>query len=218
MQDKKYAEFMCKLIPTVPAERIIGVRTPALRTYAKEFAKQATPSQMQSFLSALPHSYFEENQLHGFIMSGIKDFDECIRYLTAFLPYIDNWATCDQTSPRVLKKYKQELLPLIDEWLTSGHVYTIRFAIGMLMQHFLDEDFNPEYMHKVCAVTNDDYYVKMEVAWYFATALAKQWEAALPILQKSVLPEWTHNKTIQKAVESYRITAEQKQYLRTLRR
>lgn len=214
MQDLKYREFHSKLMPTIDPERIIGVRTPLLRKFAKEVIKSGSA---EAFLDSLPHKYYEENNLHGFIVSELKDYSEAVRRMDEFLPYVDNWATCDSTSPKVFKKHKAELLSEIDRWLASDKVYTARFGIEMLMSHYLDDDFKPEYLEKVAAVKGEDYYIKMMVAWYFATALAKQYEATLPYIQKRVLEVWTHNKTIQKAVESYRITDEQKTYLRTLK-
>lgn len=214
-QDENYAQFQRKLIPTVDPDTIIGVRTPALRSMAKKLYRE---NQYEAFLEELPHAYFDENQLHGFLVSEIRDFDRCIEALERFLPYIDNWATCDQTSPKIFKKRKQELLPYIETWLTSEHVYTVRFAVGMLMQHFLDEDFRPEYLDWVAGVRSEEYYVNMEIAWYMATALAKQWEAAVPYIENGRLDRWVHNRTIQKARESYRITDEQKQYLKALKR
>ncbi len=214
-QDENYAQFQRKLIPTVDPDTIIGVRTPALRSMAKKLYRE---NQYEAFLEELPHAYFDENQLHGFLVSEIRDFDRCIEALEHFFPYIDNWATCDQTSPKIFKKRKQELLPYIETWLTSEHVYTVRFAVGMLMQHFLDEDFRPEYLDWVAGVRSEEYYVNMEIAWYMATALAKQWEAAVPYIENGRLDRWVHNRTIQKARESYRITDEQKQYLKALKR
>lgn len=213
-RDERYAEFQSRLIPTIPADTIIGVRTPALRKLAKEFAKD---ERCGDFLRELPHGFFEENQLHGFIVSEIKDFGECVEQLERFLPYIDNWATCDQTSPKCFKKHKAELLPLIRKWLEADHVYTVRFGIGMLMQHFLDEDFKPEYAALVAGIRSDEYYINMEIAWYMATALAKQWDAAIPYLETAALDKYTHALTIRKACESYRISPEQKEYLKTLR-
>lgn len=213
MQDLKYRDFQAKLMPTVDKETIIGVRTPMLRQFAKELRKEGT----EDFLNSLPHSYYEENNLHGFIVSEIKDYGEAVRRMDEFLPYVDNWATCDSTSPKAFKKHKTELLAEIDRWLKSDKVYTIRFGIEMLMSFYLDDDFKPEYLDKVAAVHHNDYYVKMMAAWFFATALAKQYDATLPIIEKHVLEPWTHNKSIQKAVESYRITDEQKAYLRTLK-
>ena len=214
LQDKKYAAFQAKLIPTVEAERIIGVRTPELRRFAKELFGDGDTA---AFLSSLPHRYFEEDQLHAFVISLEKDFDKCIAEVEAFLPFVDNWATCDQLSPKAFKKEPEKLLPYICAWLHSDKVYTVRFAIGMLMQHFLDGKFDPQYADMVAAVRSDEYYVNMMIAWYFATALAKQYAAILPYLEGRKLADWTHNKAIQKSVESYRITAEQKAYLKTLK-
>ena len=215
LQDKGYREMQVTIIPTVDADSIIGVRTPALRQLAKEFAKREDISE---FLSDLPHKFFEENQLHAFILSGMKDAESCIRLVDEFLPYVDNWATCDQMSPKVFKKHKQLLLEYVDKWIRSEHTYVKRFAIGMLMEHFLDEDFKTSYLTKVSKIRSEEYYVNMMIAWYFATALAKQYEDTLPFIEKQKLDKWTHNKSIQKAVESYRITQEQKEYLKTLKR
>lgn len=212
-QDMKYREFQSKLIPGIDPRTVIGVRTPLLRKMAKELEK----SDREQFLSELPHTYFEENQLHGFILSELKSFEECVEKLEKFLPYVDNWATCDQTSPKVFKKHKAELLPYIQRWLESKYTYTVRFGIGMLMRHFLDEDFKQEYVQMVTAVHSEEYYINMEIAWYMATALAKQWESVIPYVEKRMLDPWTQNKMISKAVDSYRITKEQKEYLRTLR-
>jgi 3-methyladenine DNA glycosylase AlkD len=212
-QDEKYAQFQRKLLPTVDPAKIIGVRTPVLRKIAKLFKKN---EECTVFLRELPHTYFEENLLHGIIISEITDFQSCIQQLEQFLPYVDNWAVCDQTAPKVFKKHKEELLPYIRKWLTSEHVYTVRFAIGMLMQHFLDDDFKQEYLDMVTGIKSDEYYINMEIAWYMATALAKQWETAIPYLETKKMDRWVHNRTIQKAIESLRITDEQKKYLRTL--
>ena len=214
LQDVKYGEFQAKLLPTVDPDTIIGVRTPALRALAKTMAKEPD---VNRFLDALPHRWFDENQLHAFILSGMKDYDGCIGQVERFLPFIDNWATCDQLSPKVFKKNKEDLLRHAREWIRSGRTYTIRFGIGMLMEHFLDADFDPEYPEMVAAVESDEYYVNMMRAWYFATALAKQYDTEVPYIEEQRLDRWTHNKTIQKAVESYRITPEQKEYLRSLR-
>lgn len=215
LQDKGYREMQVTIIPTLEADSIIGVRTPALRQLAKEFAKREDISE---FLTDLPHKFFEENQLHAFILSGMKDAESCIRLVDEFLPYVDNWATCDQMSPKVFKKHKQLLLEYVDKWIRSEHTYVKRFAIGMLMEHFLDEDFKTSYLTKVSKIRSEEYYVNMMIAWYFATALAKQYEDTLPFIEKQKLDKWTHNKSIQKAVESYRITPEQKEYLKTLKR
>ena len=214
LRDEKYRDFQRKLIPTVRPETVIGVRTPALRAYAKELLKRPD---IGEFLSALPHESFDENQLHAFILSEIKDFDRCAAGVERFLPFVANWATCDQLSPKVFGKHHAELLPLVKAWIASGETYTVRFGIGMLMAHFLDADFDPVYPEWVTAVQSEEYYVNMMRAWYFATALAKQYGAVLPYLEQRRLDVWTHNKTIQKAVESYRIADEQKAYLRTLR-
>jgi len=214
LQDKKYRDFQIKLIPTIDPETVIGVRTPELRKMAKEFSKR---DDLAEFMGELPHKLFEENQLHAFILSGMKDYAECIKGLQAFLPFIDNWATCDQLSPKVFKKHKEELLPHIKEWLKSDDTYTLRFAIGMLMEHYLDEDFDIAYPETVAAVESEEYYVNMMRAWYFATALAKQYDAVLPFIEGKRLDDWTHNKTIQKSVESNRITSEQKEYLKSLK-
>jgi 3-methyladenine DNA glycosylase AlkD len=213
-QDKKYRDFQKKLIPTVAEDTVIGVRTPALRAYAKDLGKRA---EVQEFLEDLPHAYFDENQLHAFLLSGMKDYEACVAGVDAFLPYVDNWATCDQMSPKVFKKHRKELLAKIREWLRSDETYTVRFAIGMLMEHFLDEDFDPAYPEMVSKVRSEEYYINMMTAWYFATALAKQYDAVLPYIREKKLDVWTHNKTISKAVESYRITPEQKAYLKTLK-
>ena len=214
MQDKKYRDFQAKLIPTVATDSVIGVRTPALRTYAKELLKEG---KYEVFLQDLPHRYFDENQLHAFIISGIKDYEKCMEELCRFLPYVDNWATCDQMSPKVFRKQKAELLKQIKKWIKSDETYTVRFAIGMLMEHFLDDDFAPEYPKMVASVRSEEYYINMMIAWYFATALAKQYEAVLPYIEEKKLDPWTHNKAIQKSVESYRITDEQKTYLKSLK-
>lgn len=214
LQDVKYKEFHSKLMPTIDPEKIIGVRTPVLRKYAKEFGKQP---ETQEFLTCLPHEYYEENNLHAFLLEQIKDFDGCIQALEQFLPYVDNWATCDMMSPKVLGKHLPELMLIIRKWLASEHVYMVRYAIGCLMKYYLDEAFEVEYLQLVAGIASEAYYIKMMQAWYFATALAKQYDAAVIYLEKEKLDVWVHNKTIQKAVESYRISNEQKQYLRTLR-
>jgi 3-methyladenine DNA glycosylase AlkD len=213
--DEPYRRFQSKLLPTVDPQRIIGVRTPTLRKLAKQFRQDEGCG---GFLAALPHTYFEENLLHGILISENPDFQSCVGQLERFLPYVDNWAVCDQTSPKVFKKQRGELLPHIQRWLASEHVYTVRFAIGMLMRHFLDEEFQPEYLDMVTGIRSKEYYVNMEIAWYMATALAKQWESAVPYLEEDTMERWTHNRTIQKARESFRITKAQKEYLKTLRR
>ena len=208
LQDKKYQEMQRRLIPNIAPETILGVRTPELRRLAREIEDK------DAFFQGLPHRYFEENQLHSFLLEREKKFDTVISEVEAFLPYVDNWATCDQLSPEVFKKYREELLPYIHRWIASEHPYTIRFGIGMLMNHYLDEDFNPAYPELVAAIRNGEYYVRMMVAWYFATALAKQYDTILPFIAEQHLEKWTHNKAIQKAVESYRITPAQKEVLK----
>ena len=214
MRDEKYATFQAKLIPGIDPKAVIGVRTPQLRSYAKKLVKEEG---VADFLKVLPHEYFDETQLHAFIISEMKDFDGCLAEVNRFLPYVDNWATCDQLSPKVFGKHKDRLLPQIINWMKSDETYTIRFGIGMLMQHYLDDDFRPEYPQMVAEIRSDEYYVNMMIAWYFATALAKQYQTVLPFIEDRKLDAWTHNKAIQKAVESYRITAEQKEYLKTLK-
>lgn len=214
LQDVKYRDFQGKLIPTVSADTIIGVRTPELRKLAKQMSKR---EDIEEFLKQLPHGYFDENQLHGFIISEIKDFRRCMAEVNRFLPFVDNWATCDQTSPKVFKKHRQDLPAYIKEWIASDRTYTVRFAVGMLMEHFLDEDFDAAYLQMVSQVRSEEYYINMMIAWYFATALAKQYDAALPFIKEKRLDSWTHNKAIQKCIESRRITAEQKEYLRSLK-
>ena len=214
LQDLKYRDMQIKIIPTLDPETIIGVRTPDLRTMAKEMLRTGDH---KAFLEELPHRYFEENQLHAFILSGMKDYDECMQELERFLPYVDNWATCDQMSPKVFRKHRKELMARIREWIRSEKPYTVRFGAGMLMEHFLDEDYDPEYPAMVAGIRSEEYYVNMMIAWYFATALAKQYESVLPFIEERRLDDWTHNKAIQKSVESRRITEEQKTYLRSLR-
>lgn len=214
LQDEKYRDFQVKLIPSVDPATVIGVRTPELRKLAKELAKR---DDIDMFLDALPHDYFDENQLHAFILSGMKDYAGCMAGVCAFLPYVDNWATCDQMSPKAFSKNKDDLLVHIKDWLQSDKTYTIRFAAGMLMEHFLGDDFDAAYPELVAGISSDEYYVNMMRAWYFATALAKQYESIIPFIEEKKLDSWTHNKAIQKSVESYRITPEQKAYLKTLK-
>ena len=214
-QDTKYREMQVKILPSLSPGAIVGVRTPDLRKYAKEIGRR---EDVKEFLESLPHRFFEEKQLHAFIISELKDYGQCMTELTRFLPYVDNWATCDQMSPRVFKKRRQELLPSIREWIASGRCYTVRFGLKMLMEHFLDDDFSPDYVEMAAGIKSDEYYVNMMIAWYFATALAKQYDTVLPFIEGNRLAPWTHNKAIQKAVESYRIAEEQKDYLLSLRR
>ena len=214
LQDTEYRDFHARLMPTVDKEKVIGVRTPVLRKYAGELSGQP---EAQEFLKTLPHTYYEENNLHGFLLEKIKDYDTCMGEMKKFLPYIDNWATCDGVAPKVFGRHKEELIKEIPGWLESGQTYVIRFGVNMLMRFFLDEDFKPEYAEKVAAIRSEEYYVKMVVAWYFATALAKQYDAVIPFLEERCLENWTHQKTIQKARESYRISPAQKEYLKTLK-
>lgn len=214
LQDLKYRDFHSKLLPGVDKETIIGIRTPVLRKFAKEFSKR---KEAEEFLQDLSHQYYEENNLHMMIITGIKDYDKCLEEIKKFVPYINNWATCDLPLPKCFGKHEEELLPQIREWIASDHTYTIRYGLGTLMSLYLDENFKPEYLELAASVRSEEYYVNMMMAWYFATALAKQWEATVPYIEQRKLPQWVHRKTIQKAVESYRITSEQKTYLESFR-
>ena len=213
LRDESYAYFQAKLIPNIPREKIIGVRTPIIKSLAKKISDEAR----DAFIKELPHDYFDEDQLHAFIISLDKDFDKCIFEVETFLPYINNWATCDQLSPVAFKKNPERLLPYIKKWIASEKTYTVRFAIGLLLQHFLGDNFCVEYAETVASVRSDEYYVKMMVAWYFATALAKRYDDVLPFIENNALDRWAHNKAIQKSVESYRIKSEQKEYLKSLK-
>lgn len=215
MQDLPYRDFQSKLMPTVAKETIIGVRTPELRKLAKEFAEM---EEKEQFLSELPHKYYEENNLHALLLEKEKDYEQLIARLDEFLPHVDNWATCDMMRPKVLRKHLPEFLLKIKEWLASEHTYTIRYSIGMLLSFYLDDAFQTEYLEWIANVHSEEYYVRMMVAWYFATALAKQYEQTIAYLEQHRLSVWEHNKTIQKAIESYRMTDGQKDYLRTLKR
>ncbi len=215
LEDKDYAEFQRKLIPNVAPETIIGVRTPELRKLAKEAAK--LPG-IEEYMKVLPHGYYEEYNLHGILIEGIKDYDRCIEELNEFLPYVDNWATCDLVSPKVFKKHLPELIGQIRIWMSSDRPYTIRFGMEALMRHFLDDQFQPEYLELAAGIRSEEYYVNMMTAWFFATALAKQYDKTISYIEEQRLDEWTHNKAIQKAIESYRVSDEQKAYLRTLKR
>lgn len=215
LQEVEYADFQSKLTTGIDRERFIGVRVPKLRKLAKLLSKT---KEAEEFLGKLPHYYFEENMLHGLLIAEIKDYDMCITALEKFLPFIDNWAVCDTLSPNVFKKHKAELFSKIKKWSASKDTYTCRFGIGMLMQHFLDEDFSPEHLKIPLSIHSEEYYVNMMLAWYFATALAKQWKHAVVLLENGALDKWVHNKTIQKARESFRITGTQKEYLRKLKR
>ena len=214
LQDTGYRDFHAALMPTVPKELVIGVRSPALRALARELKGT---EQAAAFMAELPHQYYEENNLHAALIGHIRDFDACMAAVERFLPYVDNWATCDMMNPKALAKDKAALLEHIRLWLQSGHTYTVRFGMGMLMRHFLEEDFREAYLALVASVQSEEYYIRMMQAWYFATALAKQYEAAVQYLEQRKLGVWVHNKTIQKARESYRISGEQKEYLKSLK-
>lgn len=214
LQDLKYKDFQCKLMPTVDPDTVVGVRTPELRKLGKEMAKR---DDVDEFLKELPHKYYDMNNVHGFIIEAGKDYNQVIERLEAFLPYVDNWATCDLMSPKIFKKHLPELYTKIKEWIASSETYTIRFGIEMLMSFYLDENFKEEYLELVAGVKSAEYYVNMMIAWYFATALAKQYDKTVPYIENHRLEKWTHNKTIQKSVESYRITDEQKAYLKTFK-
>lgn len=215
LQDKEYMKFLSKLTPNVSEDTIIGVRIPEIRKLAKKLVKN---NEYEDFLKELPHKYYDENLLHGAIISESKNFEKCIKLLDNFLPFVDNWAVCDTISPKIFKKYKKELIEKIKEWSQSDKTYTCRFGVEMLMTHFLDEDFKKEYLEVVADIHSEEYYVKMVVAWFFATALAKQWDYAVIYLENNRLDVWAHNKTIQKARESLRILEDKKGYLKGLKR
>ena len=213
-QDTKYRDFQAPLFPNINKEKMIGVRTPELKKLAKELYGKELANE---FIETLPHQYFDENQLHAFIISLIKDYQTCLKEVEKFLPFIDNWGTCDQLSPKVLAKHKDELIVAIKKWLKSKHTYTVRFAIGLLLGLYLDDSFKEEYMELISNIKSEEYYINMMIAWFFATALAKQYKTAIKYIEEKKLSFWVHNKTIQKAVESYRINDEQKVYLKSLK-
>ena len=235
LRDENYAAFSAKLIPTVPADRFIGVRSPQLRALAKELSKNSNNQTVtqsclapretwpataveQSFLGELPHRYHEENMLHAYLLCIVRDYATVVEETERFLPYIDNWAVCDSLAPRTFARHKADLLPRIRKWMAAEHEYTVRFGIGTLMRHFLDDDFREEHLQWVAAIDREEYYIRMMQAWYFATALAKQWAATFPLLSSpSALHPWVRQKTIQKALESYRVSDDHKAILRTLR-
>jgi len=214
MQDLKYQAFHSKLMPTIDSEKVIGVRMPLLRNYAQKLSQNPD---VEEYLTILPHTYYEENNLHGLLIEKMKTYGEIIDALDKFLPYVDNWATCDMIAPKIFKTHLPKLEVKIKEWISSEHTYTIRFGLNMLLKYYLDDAFKPEYLDMAASVDSEEYYVKMMVAWYFATALAKQYEATIPYIEQYRLKLWVHNKTIQKAIESYRITPIQKEYLRGLK-
>ena len=213
-RDEEYRDFQSKLVPNIPKETVLGVRTPDMRKIAKEIKGT---EDAEAFLSQLPHEYYEENLVHFFLLAEIRDFDECVKAVETFLPYVDCWPVCDQSSPKAFARNHERLLPFIKKWIGSEDVYTARFGIRMLMNEFLGEDFRPEYLEWVAAVKGEDYYVKMMVAWYFATALAKRYDESVVYVEERRLEPWTHKKAIQKALESYRVSDEHKEYLKTLR-
>ena len=213
-QDEGYRAFQTKLVPNIPPETILGVRTPQLRAIAKEVFQSG---EREAFLQDLPHRYYEENLIHFFVLSMVKDFESCVREVEAFLPYVDCWPVSDQATPKAFRKDHEKLLPYVKKWIASEQVYTARFGIRMLMNEYLGEDFREEYPELVASKRGEDYYLKMMVAWYFATALAKRYEETLPYLEEHKLEDWVHKKAIQKALESYRVTDEHKEYLKSLR-
>ena len=214
VKDDKYKEFQTKLVPNIPSNNIIGIRTPEMRKIAKEVFES---KDRDLFLNDLPHKYYEENLIHFFVISMIKDFDETIKRVEEFLPYVDCWPVSDQATPKSFKKNHDKLLPYIKKWIKSKHVYTARFGIRMLMNEYLNDDFRDEYLKLVASVKSDEYYLKMMVAWYFATALAKQYDTTIKYIEKKCLDPWIHKRTIQKAVESYRVSDEHKEYLKKFR-
>ena len=216
MEDLGYNDFIKKLIPTVEEERIMGIRTPLLRKYAKNLMKNDT-EKSQAFLKELPHYYYEENNLHGFLIENIKDFDSALALTKEFLPHIDNWATCDSFSPKIFKKHPERMFKEAKNWIKSTHTYTIRYGIGVFHSNFLDKDFQPEILRFISRIESREYYVNMMIAWFFSSAVIKQKKAAYPYLEEQTLDKWTHNKTIQKCIDSFRITEEEKRHLRKLR-
>ena len=214
LKEKEYADFQAKLVPTIEPSTILGIRVPKLRALAKSYIRD---QECQVFLDSLPHNYYDENMLHAILISEMKDYDKCINRLEVFLPYVDNWAVCDIMSPKLFKRYREDLMTRIKVWMASEETYTIRFGLGMLMTHFLDEDFRPEYLDMASSIRSDEYYVNMMIAWFFATALAEQWEVSLPYIEDKRLDDWTHKKAIQKARESLRISKEKKEYLKGLK-
>lgn len=215
LSDEKNADFSAKLTPGIDREKFLGVRIPASRKLAKEIIKE---NEHKDFLNSLPHKYYDENILHSILISEIKDYDECIKYIDEFLPYVDNWAVCDTMSPKAFKNKHERLMNNILRWVDSDQTYTIRFGLKILMAHFLDNDFKKEYLEIPAKIKSDEYYINMMIAWFYATALAKQWDSTIVYIENGVLDKWVHNKAIQKARESYRITAEQKEYLKSLKK
>ncbi len=216
MEDLEYKEFHRKLIPTVDPNTIIGIRTPRLRKYAKKLMKK-DEKEAFLFLEDLPHCYYEENNLHGFLIETMKDFEKTLTYTETFLPYIDNWATCDSFAPKVFKKHPKTVFEKAEKWIESSHTYTVRYGIKIFLSNYLDKEFRPEILDFICNINREEYYIKMMIAWFFSTAIIKQGNYALPYLENQTLDTWTHNKTIQKCIDSFRVSEEDKSYLRTLR-
>ncbi|MGL6114459.1 MAG: DNA alkylation repair protein [Cetobacterium sp.] len=216
LKDEKYKDFHKNLIPNVKEDTLLGIRVPILRQFSKKLYKE-NPKLAEDFLKKLPHKYYEENNLHSFIIGNIKDFQEVMTLIEEFLPYVDNWGVCDSLAPKILKKYPKETYEKIKFWLNSPHPYTVRFAIGLLLSNYLDKEFHEEMLDLVSKIKSDKYYINMMIAWYFATALAKQYESTIPYIQNKILSPWVHNKTIQKSIESKRISPDIKIYLKTLK-
>ncbi len=214
VKDDAYREFLAKLVPNIPKETILGVRTPEMRKIAKEVFESA---ERDAFLNDLPHKYYEENLIHFFVLAMIRDFDECVRRVEAFLPYVDCWPASDQATPKSFRKNHEKLLPYIEKWIASDHVYTARFGLRMLMNEFLDADFKEEYLALAASKQGEDYYLKMMIAWFFATALAKRYDETVPYLEQHRLDEWVHKRAIRKAIESFRVSDAHKEYLKRLR-
>ena len=215
LQDKKYREFHSRLMPDIAPERIIGIRIPELRKLAKELVNNG---EAEAFIKNLPHYYYEENNLHAFIIEQIKDYDLLITELDRFLPFVDNWATCDSLRPKAFKNNSDRLITDAFRWMSSSQEYTVRFGIEVMMIYFLEDNFRKDYPERIAGIESDKYYINMMIAWYFATALAKQWDAVIPFIENGMLSPWINNKTIQKAAESFRITTEQKKYLKAFKR
>lgn len=214
-EDKEYGDFQAKLTPTIARENVIGIRVPVLRSLAKQLISS---DEIDDFFAELPHKYYDENMLHAALICEIKDYYDCIEHIEAFLPYVDNWAVCDTLLPKIFKKKKYNLIEKAYEWMDSDDEYAIRYGIGIIMRYYLDDDFDAKYLDKPASIVSDKYYINMMIAWLFATALAKQWDSTIVYLQNNVLTDWVHNKAIQKARESFRITKEQKEYLKTLKK
>ena len=215
MQDTGYRDFHARLVPTVEKEKIIGIRTPILRKFAKEFGKT---ERSEMFLKVLPHQYYEENNLHAYLIESIaKTFDEAVILTEKFLPYINNWATCDTFSPKAFKKDLNALYDKTLEWMNSPHVYTVRYGIVTQLQYFLDDEFRPEMLDHMAEIHSEEYYINMAIAWYYSFALIKQYQQTIPYFEEKRLDKWVHNKSLQKAIESYRIDKETKDYLRCLK-